>query len=58
MAVSLKPIAAVDVADRQREKDNPNRQHKDVHHGSAPSIASKMRDMRRTFTRDYVSSFA
>ena len=28
-----KPVADVDVADRQRKKDEPDRQHDDVHHG-------------------------
>ena len=27
------PVAGVDVADRQRKKDEPDRQHDDVHHG-------------------------
>ena len=28
-----KPVAGVGVADRQRKKDEPDRQHDDVHHG-------------------------
>jgi hypothetical protein len=32
----LQPVAGVDVADRQREKDDADRQQDNVHHGSAP----------------------
>ena len=36
MAGLSKLIAGVDVGDRQREEDKADRQHDDVHHGSAP----------------------
>lgn len=36
MAVSLQHVAGVDVADREREKGKPDRQHEHVHHGKAP----------------------
>ena len=37
-----KPVAGVDVADRQRKKDEPDRQHDDVHHWNAPTSDSEM----------------
>jgi hypothetical protein len=37
-----KQIAGVDVADRQRKKDEADRQHDDVHHGNAPTSDSEM----------------
>ena len=41
-----KPVAGVDVADRQRKKDEPYRQHDDVHHLNAPTSDSEMSQQR------------
>jgi hypothetical protein len=39
---SSKPVAGVHVADRQRKKDEPDRQHDDVHHKNAPTSDFEM----------------
>jgi hypothetical protein len=31
-------VAGIDIGDREREKDEPDRQHDDVHHGNAPDL--------------------
>jgi hypothetical protein len=40
MTFPLELIAGVDVTDRQREAEKSDRQHDDVHHGTAPNIKS------------------
>jgi hypothetical protein len=51
MAISLQLIAGVDVGDRQREEDEADRQHDDVHHGNAPSKNASL-PAGDTFARD------
>src|SRR5580692_8024468 len=45
--ISLKSVAGVDVANRQREEDKADGDHDDVHHGSAPSVKFLQRAGRR-----------
>jgi hypothetical protein len=40
MIVPSKAIAAVDVADRQGEEDDTDRQHDDIHHGKCSGRGS------------------